>query len=108
MRYPQIDNTEFFQMLTTIEDKISNRLLQRGSLFKFIYKLDTKEDIWFSIEYKKQQEMKVHFLKSGIWCFYEGMKEKEVLYARDMFNWDMPSEDRKACEIYIKRFFHNF
>jgi hypothetical protein len=63
-------------MLTTIEDKISNRLLQRGSLFKFIYKLDTKEDIWFSIEYKKQQEMKVHFLKSGIWCYYEGMKEK--------------------------------
>lgn len=40
MRYPQIDTTEFFEMMTHIEDKISNKLLQRGSLFKFVYKLD--------------------------------------------------------------------
>jgi hypothetical protein len=40
LRYPQINNTEFFEMLTSIEDKISNKLLQRGSLFKYIYKLD--------------------------------------------------------------------
>jgi hypothetical protein len=40
MRYPQINNAEFFEMLTNIEDQISNKLLQRGSLFKFVYKLD--------------------------------------------------------------------
>lgn len=40
LRYPQIDMTEFFEMLTHIEDQISNKLLQSGSLFKFVYKLD--------------------------------------------------------------------
>lgn len=49
MRYPQIDNYEFFEMITTIEDRISNQLLQKGSLFKFVYKLDYEGDIWFSI-----------------------------------------------------------
>jgi hypothetical protein len=55
MRYPQINNTEFFEMITNIEDQISNKLLQRGSLFKFVYKLKYEGDIWFSIEYKRQQ-----------------------------------------------------
>lgn len=54
-RYPQIDNTEFFEMLTHIEDSISNKLLKRGSLFKFVYMIDHVNDIWFSIEYKHQQ-----------------------------------------------------
>lgn len=49
LRYPQIDNTEFFEMFTHIEDQLSNKLLQRGSLFKFVYKLDHEADIWFSI-----------------------------------------------------------
>ena len=73
MRYPQINNTEFFEMLTNIEDQISNKLLQRGSLFKFVYKLDALEDIWFSIEYKHQQEMRVHFIKTGVWASYKKM-----------------------------------
>ncbi len=63
-------------MLTSIEDQISEKLLQRGSLFKFIYKLDCQGDIWFSIDFKKHQDIRVHFLKSGIWCYYESMKEK--------------------------------
>lgn len=58
-------------MLTNIEDKLSNELLQDGSLFKFIYKLDYERDMWFSIEYKEQQEMKIHFIKTGIWCYYK-------------------------------------
>jgi hypothetical protein len=36
-------------MLTHIEDQISNKLLQKGSLFKFVYKLDCEGDVWFSV-----------------------------------------------------------
>lgn len=54
LRYPQIDNTDFFEMLTHIEDQFSNQVLKRGSLFKFIYKLDG-DNIWFSVEFKRQQ-----------------------------------------------------
>ena len=109
LRYPQIDNTEFFEMLTHIEDQISNKLLQKGSLFKFVYKLDCEGDVWFSVEYKHQQEMKIHFLKTGIWCYFKEMAEKEVLYARDMFNWSFPEGcDRVLCEQYIKRFYQSF
>lgn len=63
-------------MLTHIEDQLSNKLLQAGSLFKFVYKLDCYGDIWFSVEYKRQQEMKIHFIKTGIWCYHKDMKEK--------------------------------
>ncbi len=43
LRYPQIDNIEFFQLFTHIEDQFSNNILKKGSLFKFIYKLDAIE-----------------------------------------------------------------
>jgi hypothetical protein len=95
-------------MLTHIEDKISNKLLQSGSLFKFVYKLDCDGDIWFSVEYKRQQEMKIHFIKTGIWCYHKDMIEKQVYYARDVFNWYFPDEGRTACEQYIKKFYQSF
>lgn len=52
--------------------------------------------------------MKVHFIKTGIWCYYKDMKEKEVAFARDIFNWNFPEGDRIACEQYIKRFYQSF
>lgn len=95
MRYPQINNAEFFEMLTNIEDQISNKLLQRGSLFKFVYKLDALQDIWFSIEYKHQQQMRVHFIKTGVWASYKEMETNQVYYARDVFKWETSNrEDR--------------
>lgn len=85
-------------MFTHIEDKFSNNILKKGSLFKFIYKLDTAEEIWFSIEYKKQQDMRVHFIKTGVWCYSNEMEDNQVYYARDMFKWDLwGREDADMC-----------
>ena len=109
LRYPQIGNTQFFEMFTHIEDQISNKLLKRGSLFKFVYKIDHQSDIWFSIEYKKLQELRVHFIKTGLWAYTKEMTEQQVYYARDVFNWNLEHRpDRKICEQYIKRFYQSF
>lgn len=109
LRYPQINNTEFFEMFTHIEDQISNKLLKRGSLFKFVYKIDHESDIWFSIEYKQQQEMRIHFVKTGIWAYTKEMADGQTYYAADAFNWRLADRpDRKACEQYVKRFYQSF
>ena len=79
-------------MFTHIEDQFSNKVLQKGSLFKFVYKIDGLEDIWFSIEFKRQQEMRVHFVKTGMWCHHSEMEENQVYYARDIFNLDAAKE----------------
>jgi hypothetical protein len=74
-----------------------------------VYKLDCQGDVWFSVEYKRQQEMKVHFLKTGIWCYFREMAARNVLYAKDVFNWPFADgSDRNLCEQYIKRFFQSF
>lgn len=53
LRYQQIPDLEFFTILSTIEDTISNKLLKKGSLFKFVYQLDNMSDSWFSIELRE-------------------------------------------------------
>ena len=75
-------------MMTHIEDQYSNHVLKKGSLFKFLYKLDM-DNIWFSIEFKRQQEMRVHFIKNGVWCYSKNMDENQVYYARDVFKWEV-------------------
>ena len=95
-------------MLTHIQDRISNKIFQKGSLFKFVYKLDRDGDVWFSIQYKRQQQMKIHFIKTGLWCYHKDMREKQVSFARDVFHWDFPAGQRQACEHYIKRFYQSF
>jgi hypothetical protein len=53
--------------------------------------------------------MRVHFIKSGLWCYNKDMHEKQVLYARDVFNWDFTGViDRSTCEKYLKRFYQGF
>jgi hypothetical protein len=95
-------------MLASIEDQISNNLLHHGSLLKFVYKLDYG-DVWFSLEQKRQSEMKIHFIKSGLWCYHSDMEEKEILYGRDIFNWNFPENvERKICEKYLMRFYQAF
>lgn len=108
LRYPQIDKLCFFEMLTNIEDQYSNKVLKRGSLFKFIYKLDCLEEIWFSIEYKRQQEMRVHFIKTGVWCYHRNMETSQAYYARDVFKIDPNARDKEKLEKYMKRFYQSF
>jgi hypothetical protein len=40
VRYPQIELSQFFHLLTHLEDKMSNKLMKMGSLVKFVYKID--------------------------------------------------------------------
>lgn len=41
--------------------------------------------------------MKVHFLKTGLWCYHKDMREQQVSYAHDIFNWDFPHGEKEAC-----------
>lgn len=108
-RYPQINSREFFTMLTSLEDKASNNLLSRGSLFKFVYKLDHDGDIWFTIEHKRQAEAKIHFIKSGLWCYHAEMPEQQLVFAKDVFNWTFPAHaNPKLCEKYMMNFYQGF
>jgi len=50
---------------------MSNKLLKKGSIAKFIYKIDAASDNWFLIEYKQQQHLGIHFLKSGVWIYHK-------------------------------------
>lgn len=69
-----MSNNSFFQIFTTIEDKISNNLLKKGSLFKFVYQIETFSDNWFTVEFKDSQEVRIHFIKTGIWIYNKSMK----------------------------------
>lgn len=96
-------------MFTHIEDRVSNRLLKRGSLFKFVYKIDHESDMWFSIEYRQLQETSVHFVKTGLWAYTKDMQDQQTYYARDVFNWDVAKRpDRRTCERYLKQFYQSF
>ena len=96
-------------MITHIEDQFSNHVLKKGSLFKFVYKLE-QDDIWFSVEFKRQQEMRVHFIKTGVWCYTHDMEDERVYYARDVFNWDVKQEgaDQTTRKNFMKNFYESF
>ena len=99
-------------MLTHIEDQYSNKVLKKGSLFKFVYKLDG-DNTWFSVEFKRQQELKVHFIKTGVWCYGRDMEDHEVYYARDVFHWEGKNNSKDKTEKnvrqkFMKRFYQSF
>ncbi len=52
---------------------MSNKLIKKGSLVKFVYKIDHESDIWFVVEKKKYQEMKIRFIKTGLWVHTPNM-----------------------------------
>ncbi len=89
MRYEQIDIKDFFQLITHIEDQMSNKLLREGSLVKFVYKLDHESDIWFLIELKLHQEMQIRFVKTGLWAYTPELSENTTYYAKDVFRWNL-------------------
>ena len=76
----------FFEKLANIEDQYSNRVLKKGSLFKFVYKLE-EDNTWFSVEFKNE-ELKIHFVKTGAWCYHRDMSDHEIYYSRDVFYWN--------------------
>jgi hypothetical protein len=78
----------FFQLFSTIESRINENLLKKGSLFKFVYQTEEISDNWFTVEYRQNNSLKIHFIKTGIWIYHQKMKENEIYYANDLFNWD--------------------
>ena len=96
-------------MLTHIEDEMSNKLIKKGSLVKFVYKIDHESDIWFLVEKKKYQDMKIRFIKTGLWVHTPNMEDNKQYVAKDVFNWDTKSEkDKDICNQYIKLFYQSF
>lgn len=66
-----------------------------GSLVKFVYKIDHESDIWFLVEKKKSQEVKIRFIKTGLWVYTPSMEENKQYYAKDVFNWNLKDVDKE-------------
>lgn len=73
---------------------MSNKLIKMGSLVKFVYKIDHESDIWFLVEKKKSQEVKIRFIKTGLWVYTPNMEENKQYYAKDVFNWNLKDVDK--------------
>lgn len=78
-------------------------------MFKFVYQIDSLSDSWFSIELKESNELKIHFIKTGVWVYHKAMKHNEIRVGEDIFNWVIGDRsDKSHCEKYIKLFFQSF
>lgn len=73
--------------MTHIENKISVNLLESGSICKFVYQIDTNSETWFTVELKDSNELRVHFIKNGLWINHEGTNKDEIYVLKDAFNW---------------------
>jgi hypothetical protein len=72
--------------------------MKKGSLFKVVYQTETILDNWFTIEYKDSEDIKVHFIKNGVWVYQKTMQSEEIYYARDLFNWSISERsDKSTC-----------
>lgn len=58
---------------------ISNQILKRGSLFKFVYQINSISDIWFTVDIRESHEIKLRFIKNGIWIYHKSMKHDEIM-----------------------------
>lgn len=53
--------------------------------------------------------MRVHFIKTGVWCYSKEMQDNQVYYARDIFNFNAAeSQETSICQKLIKRFYQSF
>lgn len=85
MRYRKTSSEKFFTIMLTVEEMISNQLLKKGSLFKFVYQINEISDIWFSIELRESSQLKLHFIKNGIWIYHRLMKPNQISVGEDIF-----------------------
>lgn len=85
-------------------------MLKRGSLCKFVYQIDTNSETWFTVELKDSNELRVHFIKNGLWICNEDMDKDQIYVSRDAFNWEGINDrnDKEQAAKYIKRFFQSF
>lgn len=73
-KYPEIETESFFNILATIEENISKTLVKKGSIFKFVFEVAELAHNWFAIEVRKSKELRIHFLKTGIWTYLKTFK----------------------------------
>ena len=86
LRYPPSDTSQFWNIIATIQDNVSRTLLHHGSIFTFVFEVEELANNWFAIEVRENMEIKVHFLKTGIWIYHRGMKFEEIYYGHDIFH----------------------
>ena len=111
LKYPGIETENFFNMLATIEENISKTLVKKGSIFKFVFEVAELAHNWFAIEVRKNKELKIHFLKTGIWIYLKSFKPETIYYAQDIFHFDpveYHTHNHKSCEKTIKLLYNNF
>jgi hypothetical protein len=96
MRYPETNLADFFHILATIEYKISNSLVKKGSIFKFVFEVEELGENWFAIEVKENKSLRLHFLKSSIWIYEKSIIPEEIYYANDIFAYD--SDEFPGCD----------
>ena len=87
-RYPHMKMVEFFRILTKIENIISNQLLKRGSLFKFVFQLNCEKEIWFSVELDGLSKPHISFLKNNTWLYHRELNQQEIYHVPDLFKFD--------------------
>jgi hypothetical protein len=63
---------------------ISNELLKRGSLCKFVFQVNCEKDIWFCVSWDAMG-VRLNFIKNGCWINHPELIEGEIYYARDLF-----------------------
>ena len=88
LRYPSPDVYIFWNMIGNIQQNISRTLLEPGSIFTFVFEVEELAGNWFVLELKDNMDVKVRFLKTGIWVYNRRMAYEEVYYGQDIFNCD--------------------
>lgn len=111
MRYPDTNLADFFHILATLEYRISNSLVKKGSIFKFVFEVEELGENWFAIEVKENKSLRLHFLKSGIWIYEKDMRTDDIYYGNDIFAYDteeFPGCDRATNDKIIRLLYNNF
>lgn len=109
LRYPPPQIDIFWNILATIQDNVSRTLLHDGSIFTFVFEVEQLAGNWFAIEVRENMEIKVHFLKTGIWIYSRGMKFDDVYYAQDIFHCsDEELHSNQNAEKTIKLLYNAF
>lgn len=110
LRYPSPDVYIFWNMMGNIQENISRTLLEPGSIFTFAFEVEELEGNWFVLELKENMDVKVRFLKTGIWVYHRRMAYEEVYYGQDIFNCDDDEEltHRPCKEQTLKLLYNTF
>lgn len=87
LRHQNIEDSAFWKQISKIESDISSKLLKKGSIFKFVYQINSIAESWFTVKVKENGQVKIHFIKNGIWIYNQNMKADNIYIAKDIFFW---------------------